>query len=174
MFYITSHHEDKRVRARRLSLMTGSNIVGEWAIRTALVMCLFELGGSLYEYVVVDTVWPTNVALIQPGRGGLNRKHFWVPLHSVITLVLPLALWACWSEPDVRAWLFAALGLFGVMRVWTFAYFIPRVIEFEEGRTDDLAKAKTWVRWSLMRAPLLIAATFCVWRASEGLGRGGV
>ena len=46
-----------------------------------------------------------------------------------------------------------------------------RQLEFEQGRTDDPEKAKTWVRWSLLRAPPLIAATFCVWRASEWLTR---
>ena len=145
--------------------------VGEWALRVTLVACLFELGASLYEYIVVDTVWPANTALIQPGRGGMNRKFFWAPLHGVLNLALLVALWACWGQPDVRAWLLAALGLYLVMRVWTFAYFIPRALAFEQGRVDDLQKARTWVRWSLLRAPLLVAATFCVWRAAEGVAR---
>lgn len=143
--------------------------VGEWAVRTTLVACLFELGGSLYEYVVVDTVWPTNPALIQPERGGMNRKYFWAPLHGVLNLALLLALWARWSQPDVRAWLLAALGLYLVLRVWTFAWFIPRALAFEQGRVEDLEKARAWVRWSLLRAPLLAAATFCVWRASTSV-----
>lgn len=171
MFYITNHHENKRQHARRLGRMTASTIVGEWSIRVALVACLFELGGSLYEYVVVDTVWPVNVALIQPGNGGMDRKRFWAPLHGVLTLALPLSLWACWSEPDVRSWLVAAIALYIVIRGWTFAYFIPLALKFEQGVTVELAKAKTWVRWSLLRAPLLLAATFCVWRASEWLAR---
>ncbi|MET0401696.1 MAG: hypothetical protein ABW123_04795 [Cystobacter sp.] len=146
--------------------MTVSELIGEWSIRVALVACLFELGGSLYEYAVVDTVWPSNLAVIQPARGGLDRKRFWVPLHGLLTLALPLALWARWGAPDVRAWLLAATGLYVVLRGWTFAYFIPRVLRFEQGLETDSAKARSWVRWSLLRAPLLIAVTLCVWRAS--------
>lgn len=153
--------------------MTVPSLLGEWALRVSLVACLFELGGSLYEYIVVDTVWPANVALIQPGSGGMNRKNFWAPLHGVLTLALLLALWACWGAPDVRSWLLAAVALYVVIRAWTFAYFIPRALAFEQGLTTEPARARTWVRWSLLRAPLLLAATFCVWRASEGLARLG-
>ncbi|WP_434390154.1 hypothetical protein [Melittangium boletus] len=149
--------------------MTVSELIAEGALRLALVACLLECGGSLYEYAVVDTVWPSNLAVIQPQRGGLDRKRFWVPLHGVLTLALPVALWACWGRPDVRAWLLAATGLYVVLRGWTFAYFIPRVIRFEQGTDTDPARARRWVRWSLLRAPLLLALTLCVWRASLGL-----
>lgn len=147
--------------------MTVSELIGEWSIRVALVTCLFELGGSLYEYLVVDSVWPQNLALIQPERGGMDRKRFWMPLHGVLTLALPLALWACWSQSTVRPWLLASAGLYVVLRGWTFAYFIPRVLQFERGTLTDPAKARSWVRWSLLRAPLLIALTLALWRASE-------
>ena len=147
--------------------MTVSELIGEWSIRVALVTCLFELGGSLYEYLVVDSVWPANLALIQPAHGGMDRKRFWMPLHGVLTLALPLALWACWSMPAVRPGLLTAAGLYVVLRGWTFAYFIPRVLQFERGTLTDPANARSWVRWSLLRAPLLIALTLCLWRASE-------
>jgi hypothetical protein len=154
-----------------LAVMNLAQSVGEWAIRIALITCFLELGGSLYEYIVVDRAWPANVALIQPAQGGLDRKAFWMPLHLGLTLALLVALWASLGQRDVRFWLLVSLAVYVVMRAWTFAYFVPVVMEFEAGRTADLGRARTWVRLSLLRLPLLLAATYALYRAWEKLGR---
>ncbi len=64
-----------------------------WLVNVALLLMALELGGSLYERLVVDPAWPTNPAIVQPDSGGVNRKVFWIPLHGALTLLLPIALW---------------------------------------------------------------------------------
>src|SRR5262249_3566634 len=75
--------------------------------------------------------WPTNVPLIQPGHGGVDRKAFWMPLHAALTLALPAALWACWPRAAARRWLLVALGAYVVMRAWTLLYFVPAALPFD-------------------------------------------
>lgn len=145
--------------------------IAQWATRIALIFFFFQLGGSFYEHLVIDRIWPANPTLIQPGQGGVDRKVFWIPMHGVVTLALPLALWAAWRVPGARTWLLIALGLYLVIRIWTFAYFIPAVARFEAADTIDVDAARAWVRWSLTRLPLLLGATWATWRALVMLGR---
>lgn len=46
---------------------------------SAVVLGAIMLGGGIYETLLVDRVWPGNPAIIQPGRGGIDRKLFWMP-----------------------------------------------------------------------------------------------
>src|SRR5690606_3254709 len=128
--------------------------IATWATRLALVVFIVQIGGSLYEHLVIDRVWPENPALIQPARGGVDRKVFWIPVHGAVTLALPVALWAAWRFPAARAWLLAAIGSYVALRVWTFAYFIPGVARFESAEVVSAEAARAWVRWSILRAPL--------------------
>jgi hypothetical protein len=65
------------------------------------------LGGGLYEFTVVDPAWPRRPDLIQPGRGGVDRKRFWIPAHVLFELALIAALVVAWSH-HLRAvsWVF--------------------------------------------------------------------
>ena len=49
------------------------------ALATALAS--MSLGGALYEFTVVDPFWPRRPDIIQPARGGISRKRFWIPAH---------------------------------------------------------------------------------------------
>ena len=148
------------VRARLASL----------AIHAGIFAFALDLGGSLYEHLVVDPAWLDNPALIQPGRGGLDRKAFWIPVHAGITLILLVALWAAWTQRSVRRWVLWAIGLYVVMRAWTFAYFVPLALTFESPRDlspDMLEQARQWVFLSLLRLPLVIGATVALWLAAR-------
>lgn len=145
--------------------------VARWSLEVTLVTLLFQLGGSLYEGLVVDTVWPARPALIQPAHGGLDRKAFWIPVHGVVQLSLPLALWAAWRAQEARRWIAGALLAYLAIRVWTFAYFIPVALAFEAGLLIDRAAADAWVGWTWWRAPLLVAATIAVAVARRPLTR---
>jgi hypothetical protein len=133
-----------------------------------------ELGGSLYEHLVVDTAWIDNPSLIQSERGGIDRKQFWMPMHGVLTLLLLAATWASWSDRSARNKLLVAAGLYLAMRAWTFAYFIPMVIELESLQDTALSPemrsaARQWVMLSLLRAPLVIGAAVAAWLAARRL-----
>ena len=128
---------------------------------SAVVLGAITLGGGIYETLLVDRVWPDNPALIQPGRGGIDRKLFWMPAHTLFELALFLTLWMVWSAADARWWTVAALVVHFGARAWSFAYFIPRALRFEKlGKLTEEQRheALRWTRLSRFR-PMLEAAS---------------
>jgi hypothetical protein len=121
----------------------------------ALLACA-QLGGGLYEYRVLDPVWPHRPAIIQPRNGGVSRRRFWIPAHVAFELTLIAAIVTSWSHPPVRAALFAAVASHAAMRIWSFADFIPKAAAFEKAdpATIDRDAAARWSRRSLFRLPL--------------------
>ena len=119
-------------------------------------LALVTLGGGLYEFSVVDPSWPSRPDLIQPVRGGISRKRFWIAAHSAFEVTLVIALVAAWSVPGVRFWLLIALASHIVMRVWSAFDFIPKALAFEKADPGmiDQNSARRWTRRSLMRLPL--------------------
>lgn len=126
------------------------------AVSTSLA--LVSLGGGAYEYLVVDPAWPARPEIIQPGRGGLSRRRFWIPAHTAFELTLLISLVSLWGTP-VRVPLLVALATHGLMRLWSAFDFIPKALAFE--RADpaaiDAAAARRWSRRSLARLPLDLA-----------------
>jgi hypothetical protein len=119
-------------------------------------LALVSLGGGLYEYLVVDPAWPRRPDVIQPGRGGVSRRRFWIPAHTAFELSLIASLVAVWSSPAARTPLLVALATHAVMRLWSAFDFIPKALAFEraEPTTIDVAAARRWSRRSLGRLPL--------------------
>ncbi len=124
------------------------------ALSTAFA--LITLGGGLYEYLVVDPFWPSRPDLIQPQRGGISRKRFWIPAHTAFELLVIAALVAVWAESTVRSLLLVALGSHVVMRLWSAFDFIPKALAFERADPSAVAQedARRWTRRSLGRLPL--------------------
>jgi hypothetical protein len=125
-------------------------------VTLAVALALISLGGGLYEYLVVDPVWPRQPALIQPQRGGMSRRRFWIPAHTAFELTLVAALILGWRYPSVRLALLVALGSHAVMRLWSAFDFIPKALAFErvDPATIDESAARRWSRRSLGRFPL--------------------
>lgn len=139
-----------------------------FVIVAALILAAIRIGGGFYECFLIDRVWPKNPALIQPDRGGINRKLFWMPVHIAFELTMLVALWLAWSSAAIRTWLLIAAVSHVVMRVWSVVYFIPKALAFERAGdwTSDLrAKAATWVRLSVWRLPLDLVTLFALWAA---------
>lgn len=122
----------------------------------AATLALASLGGGLYEYLVVDPFWPRRPDLIQPQRGGISRRRFWIPAHTVFELLLIGSLIATWGQPSIRTPLLVALASHGVMRCWSAFDFIPKALAFEKAdpATVDGTAARRWSRRSLGRLPL--------------------
>ncbi|MDV3134170.1 hypothetical protein [Mycobacterium sp. 29Ha] len=122
---------------------------------TTLVACVL-LGGGLYETVVVDPAWPKRPGIIQAQNGGISRRRFWIPVHTLFEVLLIVALIASWGDAAVRLALLVALVSHAVMRVWSLVDFVPRAVEFEKADPAgiDEAAAVAWTRRSLMRLPL--------------------
>lgn len=152
--------------------MPSRDRVARWAVNGSLLLMALMLGGSLYERLVVDAAWPTNMILIQPDQGGVNRKVFWIPLHVGLTLLLPAALWGCWPRRAARRRLLVAIGIYVAIRVWSAVYFIPLALQFESAKefTDALVReAQRWVHLSFIRTPMTVAAVVALWLASRRL-----
>ena len=115
-----------------------------------------SIGGGLYEFLVLDPVWPSRPAIIQPRNGGVSRRRFWIPVHTAFEVALVVAVIACWGSPDVRTALLIALASHLAMRVWSLVDFVPKAVAFEKGdpATIERAAAQRWVRRSLLRLPL--------------------
>ena len=114
------------------------------------------LGGGLYEYLVVDPYWPKRPGIIQPSRGGISRRRFWIPAHTGFEVLLIVALIVGWADAGVRIALLVALLSHAAMWIWSMVDFVPKAVEFE--KTDpavvDEAAAVRWTRRSLLRLPL--------------------
>ncbi len=125
------------------------------AIATSLSLLL--LGGGLYEFVAVDPAWPRRPDIVQPARGGISRKRFWIPLHSAFEISLIIALVLAWSSASaLRTPLLIALGSHMLMRVWSAFDLIPKALAFERADPASIQEgdARRWTRRSLLRLPL--------------------
>jgi hypothetical protein len=122
---------------------------------TTLAACAL-LGGGLYETVVVDPAWPKRPGIIQAQNGGISRRRFWIPAHTLFEVLLIVTLIAAWRDADVRFALLVALVSHAVMRAWSFVDFVPRAVKFEKADPAgvDEAAAVAWTRRSLLRLPL--------------------
>jgi hypothetical protein len=128
------------------------------------------LGGGLYEGIVVNPVWsqdpPGSFALIQADTG-VELQTFWIPIHGAITVGLLLALVLAWPERSVRRLLLIGLSAYAVMRAWSFAYFIPEMLAFQEvpvAAAPDpalAARVDRWVGLTWLRLPLDLVAWTC-------------
>jgi hypothetical protein len=120
-----------------------------------LVACAL-LGGGLYETVVVDPAWPKRPGIIQAHNGGISRRRFWIPAHTVFEVLLIVSLIVTWRDADVRLALLVAVASHAVMRVWSLVDFVPKAVEFEKAdpAAVDETAAVAWTRRSLVRIPL--------------------
>jgi hypothetical protein len=125
-------------------------------VALATAVALVSLGGGLYEFLVVDPFWPRRPDVIQPARGGVSRRRFWIPAHVAFELLLITSLVITWHYPPVRTPLLIASASHAAMRVWSAFDFIPKALAFERADPASIseAEARRWTRRSLGRSPL--------------------
>jgi hypothetical protein len=135
-------------------------------VALATALALVSVGGGLYEFLVVDPFWPKRPDLIQPSRGGISRRRFWIAAHVAFEVLLIASLVWAWSQPAVRSCLLVALASHAIMRLWSALDFIPKALAFEraEPGTVSEAAARAWTRRSLLRLPLdLVTCGAVLW-----------
>ncbi|OBK77444.1 hypothetical protein [Mycobacterium sp. 1164985.4] len=122
---------------------------------TTLTACVL-LGGGLYETIVVDPAWPKRPGIIQAHNGGISRRRFWIPAHTVFELLLVVSLIVGWSDANVRTAVLVALVSHALVRVWSLVDFVPKAVAFEKADPAEVdeAAAVRWIRRSLLRLPL--------------------
>jgi hypothetical protein len=144
-------------------------------IALAASLGLASLGGGLYEFLVVDPFWPRRPELIQPERGGISRRRFWMPAHMAFELCLIVSLAVAWGTPEIRFWLLIAFASHAFMRIWSAFDFIPKALAFERADPQAVVEgaARSWTRRSLLRLPLDLitcAAMLSAFAAAVRLG----
>lgn len=125
-------------------------------VAVAAALASASVGGGLYELSVVDPFWPRRPDLVQPSRGGISRKRFWIAIHVAFEIVLIAGLVWTWSYPAVRTCLLVALASHAVMRLWSALDFIPKALAFEKAAPDAVSEvaARRWTARSRLRLPL--------------------
>ena len=125
-------------------------------VAVAAALACASVGGGLYEFSVVDPFWPKRPDLVQPARGGISRKRFWIAIHIAFEVVLIAALVSAWSQPAIRTCLLVALASHAVMRLWSAFDFIPKALAFEKAEPGAIseAAARAWTARSRLRLPL--------------------
>jgi len=125
-------------------------------VAAAAALACASIGGGLYEFSVIDPFWPKRPDLVQPARGGISRKRFWIAIHVAFEVVLIAAMVSAWSQPAVRTCLLVALASHAVMRLWSAFDFIPKALAFEKAEPGAIseAAARAWTARSRLRLPL--------------------
>ena len=139
-------------------------------VAVAAALACASVGGGLYEFSVIDPFWPKRPDLVQPSRGGISRKRFWIAIHVAFEVVLIAALVTAWSQPSVRACLLVALASHAVMRLWSAVDFIPKALAFEKAEPGTIseAAAQAWTARSRRRLPLdLVTCGALLWALVE-------
>ncbi|HVG64364.1 MAG TPA: hypothetical protein VNA24_37730 [Hyalangium sp.] len=131
------------------------------------LMVAIEVGGGIFEHLVLDRAWPSNLALIQPERGGAHRAPFWMIVHGVLTVSLLATLWASWPHRALRKRVAWVLGLHVAMRIWSFVYFIPVALRFEQATSVNPDEVQTWVILSPLRTALTLVAFVLLFRPKD-------
>lgn len=140
----------------------------------AASLALVSLGGGIYETGVVDPAWPRRVDIVQPDRGGISRRRFWIPAHVAFELSLIAALMLGWRSPEIRLWLLMALGSHAVMRLWSVFDFIPKALAAERaGPSLTEAAARRWTRRSRLRLPLDVVTCVSMLAAFAAVAKAG-
>lgn len=145
------------------------------ATAMASALALLSLGGGVYEYRGIDPAWPRRPDLIQPDRGGVSRRRFWIPAHVAFEVALIVALAIAWPQSEVRAWLLAGLASHSTMRIWSAFDFIPKALAFERADPGTIAEdaARRWTRRSLWRLPLDVLTCIAMLAAFAAAARLG-
>ena len=144
-------------------------------VAVSAAFALMSLGGGAYEYLVVDPAWPRRPDIIQPSRGGVSRRRFWIPAHTAFELSLLASLATMWNSSAARTPLLVALATHAAMRLWSAFDFIPKAWAFERAdpATIDVGSARRWSRRSLARLPLDLMTCGAMMAALVAVARHG-
>jgi hypothetical protein len=99
--------------------------------------------------------------------------------HAAISGLLILSLVLGWRDRPVRRMLLIGLASYAVMRGWSFAYFIPEMLAFQEVPLDArpteelLRRVENWTFWTVFREPLDVISFACYLFALRAVGKVG-
>jgi hypothetical protein len=138
-----------------------------WLLITTLIYFIMN-GAGIFETAVIIPRWtaaPPESLQIFKGEYGIDLKIFWIVMHSVHEITFIVAIVFCWQIDGVREYLLVLFGVHIALRVWTLAYFVPNVMEFQKiANTGEpvaglAARAALWKNLNYVRTATFIAVS---------------
>lgn len=138
-----------------------------WMIVTTLAYFLMN-GAQIFETAVIVPKWtaePPESFVLFKGKSGLDFKWFWIACHSLHEITFVLALVFCWKLAEIRNWLLLLFILHLAVRIWTLAYFAPKIIGFQNtGIVDNISniaeKTAQWRNLNYFRVAFFLLISF--------------
>ena len=139
-----------------------------WLVITTVTYMLMN-GAQIFETAVIVPKWASNPPEsfhIFKGKYGLDFKVFWITFHSIHEITFILAIIFCWQLTGIRTWLLILFVIHCAVRIWTVAYFAPKIIEFqrisnEQGSNKELLQQTTkWKNLNYLRVAVFMAVSF--------------
>lgn len=135
-----------------------------WMFISLMCYCLMN-GAGIFETAALIPKWSSNVPeslKALQGKYAPNLKAFWIVAHSVHELTFILAIAFAWQAVFIRNLLLVLFCLHFFVRIWTLAYFAPRIMRFQ---TVDLTlpnaslikQVRAWRRLNYIRTGAFIA-----------------
>lgn len=150
------------------------NKLASIALMLLITVIGLELGGALYEGIVVASQWsaapPVSLAILQ-GPFGLPLSNFWIPVHMTAQVLIVAVIILCWKDNRRRKLVLVVTGLYLLLRVPTFLYFIPELEAFtntpaEGAFSQELkSRADLWVNLSTVRTLIIASVYVLCWTA---------
>ncbi|HMJ70255.1 MAG TPA: hypothetical protein VK508_15230 [Cyclobacteriaceae bacterium] len=123
-----------------------------WLLITTLIYFIMN-GAGIFETAVIIPKWsasPPESLQIFRGEHGIDLKIFWIVMHTVHEITFIIAIIFCWHIGGVRELLLMLFGVHFGIRVWTLAYFVPNIMEFQKIANTGEAMpgiAERTIRW---------------------------
>ena len=147
-----------------------------YALFFAIICWATLLGGIMYSHIVYFPPYLSNLpdssALVN-GKYALHEERFWMTIHPLLILSLITALALNWKIIQRRKLIMTSFGIYILMIILTFLYFVPELTAFAKSPESSvpaaewLARGNRWQYLSWIRGticylafiPLLIALT---------------
>jgi hypothetical protein len=113
----------------------------------ATVLWATLIGGIVYSHVVFLPAYlpnlPESTSLVK-GPYALVDERFWMMIHPLLIITVTIALILNWKVVDRRNLMLSALGIYLIVLVITFIYFVPELLAFAKSAESGIEK-REWV-----------------------------
>jgi uncharacterized membrane protein len=114
----------------------------------AVVLWATIIGGIMYSHLVFLPAYlrnlPASTSLVN-GPHAVVDERFWKMFHPLLILSLSLSVILNWKLHQSRKYLLLALGLYAVILVITFLFFVPELQAFAKSADAGLPAAE-WIK----------------------------